>query len=141
MQDIERRSQQLEKVARETASLVVPAVDIFEGADETWVVADLPGVSRAALHVEIENDELRFDADADGFDGAPLHFARAFRIPLGVDPAKVMAEMKDGVLTLKLPKPAEMKPAPKIDPAVARRQVFEDLLWALINGKEFVFNH
>jgi len=35
-------------------------------------------------------------------------------------------------------KPAE---APKIDPAVARRQVLEDLLWALINGKEFVFNH
>ncbi|MFN3652046.1 MAG: DUF1549 domain-containing protein [Armatimonadota bacterium] len=44
-------------------------------------------------------------------------------------------------------KPAEMKPAemkkeePKLDPAVARRQVLEDLLWALINGKEFVFNH
>jgi hypothetical protein len=51
------------------------------------------------------------------------------------------------------PKPAEVKPAdaakaeakpaeaPKFDPAVARRQVLEDLLWALINGKEFVFNH
>jgi hypothetical protein len=53
-------------------------------------------------------------------------------------------------------KPAEMKPdakkeepkkeepkkeEPKFDPAVARRQVMEDLLWALINGKEFVFNH
>lgn len=44
-------------------------------------------------------------------------------------------------------KPADMKAAekpkeqPKLDPAVARRQVFEDLLWALINGKEFVFNH
>jgi hypothetical protein len=38
-------------------------------------------------------------------------------------------------------KPAEKKEPPKIDPAVARRQVFEDLLWALINGKEFVFNH
>ncbi len=40
-------------------------------------------------------------------------------------------------------KPADAKPAeaPKVDPAVARRQVYEDLLWALINGKEFVFNH
>jgi hypothetical protein len=36
------------------------------------------------------------------------------------------------------PKPAE---APKVDPVLARRQVLEDLLWALINGKEFVFNH
>lgn len=49
--------------------------------------------------------------------------------------------------TAEMPKPADMKPAekpkepPKIDPAVARRQVLEDLLWALINGKEFVFNH
>lgn len=41
------------------------------------------------------------------------------------------------------PKAAPAKPAeaPKVDPVVARRQVFEDLLWALINGKEFVFNH
>lgn len=44
-------------------------------------------------------------------------------------------------------KPAEMAPAakpvetPKVDPVLARRQVLEDLLWALINGKEFVFNH
>jgi hypothetical protein len=38
-------------------------------------------------------------------------------------------------------KPAEKKEEPKHDPVVARRQVLEDLLWALINGKEFVFNH
>lgn len=114
MQDIERRSQQLEKVTREPPK-VMPNVDIFEGTDETWVVADLPGVSRTALHVEIENDELRFHADAAGFDDdGAFQYSRAFRIPLGIDPQKVAADLKDGVLTLKLPKPAEMKPR-KID--------------------------
>jgi hypothetical protein len=37
------------------------------------------------------------------------------------------------------PKPADNKPP--LTPDQARRQVFEDLLWALINGKEFIFNH
>jgi hypothetical protein len=37
-------------------------------------------------------------------------------------------------------KPAEPKPAP-LTPEQARRQILEDLLWALINGKEFIFNH
>jgi hypothetical protein len=32
-------------------------------------------------------------------------------------------------------------PAPALTPEQARRQVLEDLLWALINGKEFIFNH
>jgi len=113
MQQLEKA--QTESVTREPPK-VVPHVDIFEGADETWVVADLPGVSREALHVEIENDELRFNADAVDFadDGAAFQYARAFRIPLGIDPQKVVADLKDGVLTLKLPKPAEMKPR-KID--------------------------
>jgi hypothetical protein len=64
-----------------------------------------------------------------------------------VDPKAAAAKVGDA-------KPAEVKPAdakpaempkapeaPKVDPVVARRQVLEDLLWALINGKEFVFNH
>jgi HSP20 family molecular chaperone IbpA len=112
MQDIERRSQQL--AAREPYK-VAPLVDIYEGTEETWLVADLPGVTREGLHVEIENDELRLTADAGAFaDDSRVQFSRAFRIPLGIDPAKVAADLKDGVLTLKLPKPSEMKPK-KID--------------------------
>jgi uncharacterized protein DUF1553/uncharacterized protein DUF1549 len=64
--------------------------------------------------------------------------------PAEVKPAEAKpAEAKPAEMKPVEMKPAEPKPAeaPKIDPAVARRQVFEDLLWALINGKEFVFNH
>lgn len=53
--------------------------------------------------------------------------------PDAAKPAAAQPEMKKDE--------AKPKEEPKWDPAVARRQVFEDILWALINGKEFVFNH
>ena len=63
--------------------------------------------------------------------------------PVAVKPEPKAPEAKPADAKPAETKPAEVKPVeqPKIDPVVARRQVFEDLLWALINGKEFVFNH
>ena len=67
--------------------------------------------------------------------------------PKPAEPAKAVEPAKDAKpADPKDAKPADPKAAkpaeaPKFDPVVARRQVFEDLLWALINGKEFVFNH
>lgn len=89
-----------------------PPVDVYEGRDETWLVADLPGVAKEGLHIEIENGELRFRARARPFldSDAPFQWARAFRIPTGIDGDKVTADLREGVLVLKLPKPAELKP-------------------------------
>lgn len=86
---------------------VAAAVDIFETKTDVWLVADLPGVAKADLHLEAKDGEIGFrgtrkDADAD--------YARAFRLPPGVDVEAITAELKDGVLTLRLPKPAAMKP-------------------------------
>ena len=110
----------VERVQQEAKHTIAPAVDIFEGADETWVVADMPGVKKADLHVELEHDELRIRATPTGFfdAGKHLELARAFRLPPGIDAEKVSADLKDGVLTLKLPKPQELKPR-KIDVRVA----------------------
>jgi hypothetical protein len=55
-----------------------------------------------------------------------------------VKPAEPAKAADQAAKPAEMPKPMEQ---PKIDPVVARRQVMEDLLWALINGKEFVFNH
>jgi HSP20 family protein len=90
----------------------LPRCDIFEGKDEVWIAFDLPNVKKDDLKIEIENDELRVDAHAHGFldDDKPVSYSRAFRLPPGVDGTKVNAELKDGVLTLKLPKPEELKP-------------------------------
>ncbi|HEY4220357.1 MAG TPA: Hsp20/alpha crystallin family protein [Myxococcota bacterium] len=96
---------------RSSANTIAPACDILEGADETRVIADVPGVSREALHIEVDNDELRFHATAPAFLGqGTVEYARAFRLPPGLDSGKVSAELKDGVLVLHLPKPAEQKP-------------------------------
>jgi HSP20 family protein len=89
-----------------------PPVDVYEGNEETWLVADLAGVTKNDLAIEIENGELRFHAQSRPFvEGeAPIDWSRAFRIPSGIDGSKVTADLRDGVLVLKLPKPAELKP-------------------------------
>lgn len=104
----QRNTEALENHARTFA----PPVDVYEGRDETWLVADLPGVSKDALTIEIENGELRFRAKARPFleNEEAFEWARAFRIPTGIDGDKVTADLREGVLVLKLPKPAELKP-------------------------------
>jgi HSP20 family protein len=100
---------QLERM--ESRRAVIPPIDIFEGENETWLVADLPGVGKDDLEIELQANELRLRAHAAGrFDDAPFDYVRAFRLPPGIEGDKVSADLKDGVLTLKLPKPAELKP-------------------------------
>lgn len=104
---------QVERVQNRRA--VAPAVDILEGTDETWVVADLPGVKKEDLEIELHNNELRLRAHAgERFDEEGFDYVRSFRLPPGIEGDKVSADLQDGVLTLKLPKPAELKPR-KID--------------------------
>lgn len=94
---------------------VAPPVDILEGPDETWLVADLPGVKKEDLEIELQHNELRLRAHAgERFDEEPFDYVRSFRLPPGIEGDKVSADLRDGVLTLKLPKPAELKPR-KID--------------------------
>ncbi len=99
---------------------VTPDVDVFENGDEILVVADVPGVSRAAIDVRVERGTLTLETKAppEGQEeGTALareygvyDFARSFRIPEGIDAAAVRAEVKHGTLTVHLPKAAASKP-------------------------------
>ena len=98
-----------------------PRVDIRETEGELELKAELPGVSKEAVQVEVHRDvltisgEKKADADEDrnGYHrrervyGA---FKRSFRLPETVDGEQVEAVFKDGVLTVKLPKRPEAKP-------------------------------
>jgi HSP20 family molecular chaperone IbpA len=97
---------------------IAPAVDIFESEAEYLVVADLPGASENDVKVDLDDGELTLQASrrlehkghALSWEFDPHDFRRTFRIPEAVDTAKITADLKQGVLTLHLPKSEEVRP-------------------------------
>jgi len=97
-----------------------PAVDIYEGGNEITVRADMPGVTRDRLQVQVDGNNLAIEGQAaiDMLEGMEsLHadvrttrFRRSFTLSNELDAGNINAEMKDGVLTLHLPKRAELQP-------------------------------
>jgi HSP20 family protein len=90
--------------------------DVAETDAEYWISAELPGVSLENVTLAIEDDVLvlKVDKQPPGSDGEnqKYHhverrygtFTRSFRVPRGVDVDQVQATMKDGVLSIRLPK-------------------------------------
>jgi HSP20 family protein len=89
-----------------------PPVDIFEDEDGLVVLADLPGIASEGLDVRVERRLLTITAHAQHAPaGTALHreyelmsFFRQFHLPEEVDTARIQAELKQGVLTLRLPR-------------------------------------
>jgi len=101
----------------------VPAVDIRTGADHSLIIeADLPGVSKEAVSVNIENRTLTIKGERKREEvteeGGRVQrtervfgtFVRAFSLPETADTTKVSASYKDGVLSLTIPRAEESKP-------------------------------
>lgn len=87
---------------------LTPAVDIYENADEVLLLADLPGVTNDKLSVVFDQGELTIEGTQTAREGTV--FKRSFTVSQELDPAKIGAEIKDGVLTVHLPKAAAAKP-------------------------------
>ena len=99
-----------------------PAVDIFETDNHDLVLkAEVPGMSREDIEVTVENSTLvlkgtkKFDSDVKDESYRRIErgygtFHRSFTLPNTVDPTKVNAEYKNGVLTVKLPYREEARP-------------------------------
>ena len=100
----------------------VPPVDIFETDGRDLVIkAELPDMTREDIEVTVENNTLTLrgtkklpaDVKEEQFrriERSYGSFARSFTLPNTVDAAKVGAEYKNGVLTVKLPFKDEAKP-------------------------------
>ena len=100
----------------------MPPVDIFQTGDHELVLkAELPDMNREDIEIGIENFVLTISgekkASTDVKDDQYHHierrygsFSRSFSLPQTVDPNKVSAEYKNGVLTVKLPLREEAKP-------------------------------
>ncbi len=98
-----------------------PAVDIYETADTIVMKAELPGVAREDIQIQIDGNALtlrgerRFAKDVQEesylrIERAYGSFHRSFTLPAGVQSDKVRALFRDGVLELSLPKVEEAKP-------------------------------
>ncbi len=108
------------KAREESGVSLLPAVDIYEDAEGITLLADLPGVSRDRLNIEVDKDMLSIDGEviidmpddmeALYADVRATHFRRSFTLSRELETDKINAQMKDGVLTLKIPKRAELKP-------------------------------
>ena len=99
----------------------VPACDIYETDKAIVVKAELPGLKKEEVFVSIENNVLMLRGErkfSDEVKRENFHrvertygaFLRSFTLPTFIDTTKILAEFKDGILMVTLPKREEAKP-------------------------------
>ncbi len=95
-----------------------PPVDVHETEDEYLVKVDLPGVKAEDVNVEVDDNVLSISGSRVPAETGQAQlverpygsFARTLTLPQGVDADAIGADYQDGVLELRIPKPAEQKP-------------------------------
>jgi HSP20 family protein len=102
------------------ARMFVPAADIYEAENDLTVILEMPGVEKKNVNIDVADGVLSVEGriDLTKYQGLqPLyteynigHYSRSFRLSSKIDQNKIAAEMKDGVLSLKLSKIEEAKP-------------------------------
>ena len=101
--------------------IFMPTTDIFETEETMTVVMEMPGVDKSNINIGIENDVLTVDGRIDFSKYEKLqpvyteynigHYRRSFTLSsTRINQDQIQAEMKDGVLSLTLPKAEQAKP-------------------------------
>ena len=108
------------KPAESNQRPVSPAVDIFEDAGGITLLADMPGVSKERLDVKLDGDNLSVEGSVELDAPAEMRalwaevnvprFRRTFTLSRELDAGRIDANLKDGVLTLRIPKQAYAQP-------------------------------
>ena len=99
----------------------IPIVDILETHDDFQIHVELPGVEKSAVKLSIEKGVLLISGQRPQgtlTEGMRYHrnerpyglFERAFRVPDSVDEQKLEADLKNGILTVRLPNAEKAKP-------------------------------
>ena len=116
-----REKMEVDSQAEQTRNgpVFLPAVDIFESEEKITVVADMPGVTTTGLVVDLKEGALTIrGAVSPKEEGRTLlyreyqagNYYRQFALSEVIDQARINARLKDGVLTLELPKVEKAKP-------------------------------
>jgi len=116
-----QQKREVEKKPESTipARRFLPVTDIFETGDALKVILEMPGVDKESVDVRVENDVLTIEGQVDftKYQGlTPLYteynvgnYARSFELSSKIDQERIGAELKDGVITLILPKAEKAK--------------------------------
>jgi HSP20 family protein len=123
---VDKDLQAKEKVELQTAAestrdvpSYIPAVDIYESAETLTLVADMPGVGPENVIIDVHDNKLtlRGTVIAEGQKERVLlqeygvgDYFREFTLGRAIDQARIEANIKNGVLTLTLPKAEAIKP-------------------------------
>ena len=117
-----QKKRELEKKDETTIPIRVflPTADIYETQEALTVILEMPGVDRDNIEVNVENGVLTVEGKINfgKYEGLqPIYseynigpYRRSFRISSQVDQENIRAELRDGVVSLVLPKAAEAKP-------------------------------
>ena len=97
-----------------------PPINIFQEDDEYAIIAELPGVNREDIDIDVQRNRVRISGNkqADYGDAASVHrrerqtgaFDRTFAMPFEIDAEQATAEYSDGILALSLPRAVQDKP-------------------------------
>jgi HSP20 family protein len=107
--------------AAEAGRRWTPAMDLVESDDHLVLKADLPGLDKEDVEIEVKDDVLTISGERKAehterqggyhrVERAYGGFVRSLSLPKGIDPDQVKAEFEKGVLEVRIPKPAERKP-------------------------------
>ena len=99
---------------------LTPRVDVSEDDTGITLLADLPGVPREQLELRVEADTLHIEGSVDAAAPENLEavhaevrlprYRRAFTLSRELDASRIEAQLKDGVLRLRIPKQAHAQP-------------------------------
>jgi len=98
-----------------------PTVDIYDNDQNIVIKAELPGIDKKDIVIDVKDGVLTLKGERS-FDNEVKEekyycrertfgkFERVFRLPADVDPEKISADYKDGILKINIPKPEEQQP-------------------------------
>ena len=93
-----------------------PPVDLYETPVEYVLIAELPGLTRDQIDIQAEDNRIIIRGERGGqvpcdnyhrVERGHGHFSRAFALPEAIDVEAVTADLKDGLLTVTIPKAAD----------------------------------
>jgi HSP20 family protein len=98
-----------------------PTVDIYDNDENIVIKAELPGIDKKDIVIDVKDGVLTLKGERS-FDNEVKEekyycrertfgkFERVFRLPADIDPEKISADYKDGILKIDIPKPEEQQP-------------------------------